>query len=575
MRMSRLFSQTRREAPAESDRTSYQLLVRAGYIQPLGSGVYALLPLGLRTLRRLNTLASRELEALDAQEVFLPPVQPTEIWADAVLNDARFDDPHGGEFRLARSYLPAMVELLRGQLRSYRQLPILLYHQPSRWDGAAPAFSGLLNSRNQVSLEVCGADASLEHLENQYETTRIGLGRALRALSINPLWIETDPVSQGASRAHAWFYPVQDGGQRALQCPGCAYAALESIARFRRPIPLAETPQPLEEIATPGCTTIDSLADFLNIPASRTAKAVFLVAVNRAVQPARETLVFAVVRGDRKLNETALLRHLGAQSLRPAADDEIRAVGAVPGYASPVGLDNVQVVVDSEIPLSPNLVSGANREGYHLKNVNFGRDYTAADVAEIAQAQSGDACPHCGGALDLREGVIIGRALLSSPEFTRLRGVQYLSEQGQTQTPSIGLYSLNLTRILACLAEEHHDERGLALPGAAAPYHVHLVVLPGKNNTAAEEAARQVIAELTAAGFELLIDDRSESAGVKFNDADLIGLPLRLTLSDRSLAAGGVEFKPRRKETGRTVPIEHLVEEVRDFLGRSGVPVNL
>jgi prolyl-tRNA synthetase len=217
-----------------------------------------------------------------------------------------------------------------------------------------------------------------------------------------------------------------------------------------------------------------------------------LVAVNRAVQPARETLVFAVVRGDRKLNETALLRHLGAQSLRPAADDEIRAVGAVPGYASPVGLDKVQVVVDSEIPLSPNLVSGANREGYHLKNVNFGRDYTAADVAEIAQAQSGDACPHCGGTLDLREGVIIGRALLSSPEFTRLRGVQYLSEQGQTQTPSIGLYSLNLTRILACLAEEHHDERGLALPGAAAPYHVHLVVLPGKNNTAAEEAARQV-----------------------------------------------------------------------------------
>ncbi len=575
MRMSRLFSQTRREAPAESDRISYQLLVRAGYIQPLGSGVYALLPLGVRTMRRVIALASRELEALDAQEVFLPPVQPTEIWADAALNDTRFDDPHGGEFRLARSYLPAMVELLRGQLRSYRQLPILLYHQPSRWDGSAPAFSGLLNSRNQVSLEVCGADASPERLENQYETTRGGLGRALRALSIQALWVESDPVSQGADRAHAWFYSVAGGGQRALVCPACAYAALEPVARFRRAIPVAEVPQPLEEIFTPGSTTIDSLAAFLGVPASRTAKAVFLVAVNRTVQPARETLVFAVVRGDRQLNETALLNHLGAQSLRPAGDDEIRASGAVPGYASPVGLRGVQVVVDSEIPLSPNLVAGANREGYHLKNVNFGRDYNAAEIAEIAQAQPGDGCPHCGAALELREGVLIGRALFSSPTFTRLRGVQYLSEQGQAQTPSIGLYSLNLTRILACLAEEHHDEHGLALPGAAAPYHVHIIILPGKSNSAAEDAARQVVSDLTAAGFELLIDDRSESAGVKFNDADLIGLPLRITISDRSLSAGGVEFKPRRKETGRIVALEQLVEEVRDFLGRSGVPVSL
>ncbi|MEN6408273.1 MAG: YbaK/EbsC family protein, partial [Anaerolineaceae bacterium] len=304
------------------------------------------------------------------------------------------------------------------------------------------------------------------------------------------------------------------------------------------------------------------LAEFLQIPAAKTAKAVFLMASIPDGQEVREQFVFAVVRGDMDVNETKLANAIGAQDLRPATEEEIRAVGAVPGYASPIGLKNVLVVVDDLVPQSPNLVAGANDEGYHLLHTNYGRDYTATIVTDLSAARDGDGCPLCGRPMRATRGVEVGNIFKLGTRYTDALGCTFLDENGASKPVVMGSYGIGVGRLLACAAEEHHDEKGLTLPISIAPYAVHLVRLASKSG-AAETAAEEIYTELQAAGIEVLYDDRIESAGVKFNDADLIGLPLRLTVGERALAQGGVESRRRATGESRLLPREGLVEAVR------------
>jgi prolyl-tRNA synthetase len=523
MRFNQLFIQTRREAPADLDLRGQQMLVRAGYIQPLNEGLYALLPLGQRSLRRLEARLESELGNLGGVSVDLPLENGT----------------------------AAVREIARSHLRSYRQLPVLLYSAGWRMDETQRRGGGLLGARASRVLECYIMEhdpVRQEQLSAEIAGSFLGL---LRELGLGVLGGEY-LTGAGVETGQVWLFPHPAGEETLLQCEECGYSAAPSAARFQRPAAPAEALASLEPVDTPNCKTIAALAQLLGIPESRTAKAVFLTA--------EETrLVFAMVRGDRDVNLAALRRILGADNLRPATDEEIRAVGAVPGYASPVGLRGARVIVDREIPETPNLVAGANQEGFHLRNVNYGRDYTAERVAEIAQACAGDACPECGEALVEVRGVRLASAQRYSPEYSAAAGLGYIDDTGKNQPPLLESYRFDLTRALGCLAEACCDEKGLRLPDAAAPFPIHIVVLDARN-AEVQAAARDLDARLLAAGVEALVDDRPDSPGVKFNDADLIGLPVRLTVSERALKQGGFELKRRGEENKEIISGDRILE---------------
>lgn len=539
MRMSRLFTQTLREAPAGTELPGQQFLLRAGYAAPVSAGIQAALPLAERSLQRLETACRQALALEDAQELSLPLAQPADLAPGTPFSDAA-----GRAMVIASDPLPALAALLPSHIRSYRQLPATLVSTGPTWQDLPRPRGGWLHGRYDRSLQVFTLCPDASTVNAAAERTILALRRLHERIQLPAHLLED---GEGAR----WFFPFPAGDDTALTCSECGYTASSAMARFRREDDSAEAPLPLEKVATPHCPTIDSLAQFLGVPAARTAKAVFLT----AEMPGGPQLIFVVVRGDRDLSEEKLIRLLGARSLRPATDAEIQAVGAVPGYASPVGLDGAWVIVDEEIPISPNRVSGANEEGYHLLNVTYGRDYTARQVADLALAPSGAPCPRCGAALREENGVFTARIAAVS-----LPGCTFVDETGQTRALRLLRVELPLYRLLACLAEAHHDERGLVLPPAAAPFDVFLVMLGSKTGQPETEAAA-LYDRLQEAGLDVLLDDRAESPGVKFNDADLIGAPLRVTVGERSLKAGGVEMKPRAGEI-TVLPLAEAAEKI-------------
>jgi prolyl-tRNA synthetase len=362
----------------------------------------------------------------------------------------------------------------------------------------------------------------------------------------------------GGSMAHEYMYLTSIGEDTILICDNCGYTANRQVARFRRPIPEVEEQKPVEKIATPGADTIETLARSLEIPKSGTAKALFQV----TTVGGSERFVLAVVRGDLELNETKLANAVGASGLRPALPEEIMAVGAEPGYGSPLGVKGAIVVVDDAIPASPNLVAGANEKGFHFLNVNYGRDFEADTVADIASAGDGSLCPECDDAMRAVRGVEVGNIFKLGTRFSEAFGASFVDADGRRKPVVMGSYGIGLGRLLACIAEEHHDENGLVWPVSVAPYHVHMVA------AGANETADGLYERLVSAGVEVLYDDRRESLGAKFKDADLIGVPVRLTLTPRSLQRGGVEIEARSDSTGSVVSIEEVVAAVNREISR-------
>jgi prolyl-tRNA synthetase len=361
----------------------------------------------------------------------------------------------------------------------------------------------------------------------------------------------------GGKVAHEFMYLTPIGEDTLIICDECTHMANRQIARFQKPAVVKEESKSIKKVATPGVTTIEDLAKFLNIPESKTAKAFFRMATITEGQKDVEKLVFAVVRGDMDVNETKLLNAVGAKSLRPAHDDEIREIGTVPGYASPIGIKGVILVIDDLITDSANLVAGANEEGHHLLNVNYGRDYQADIITDIAVAEEGYACPDCGAAMRSSKGVEVGNIFKLGTRYSEAMGCSFLDKDGEVKPVIMGSYGIGVGRLLACVAEEYHDEYGIIWPITIAPYHVYLVALQG-----GEEVAERLYADLQSANVEVLYDDREERAGVKFNDADLIGIPIRLTVSNRSLKAGGIELKLRRSTERMVIPQDEIISRV-------------
>lgn len=350
--------------------------------------------------------------------------------------------------------------------------------------------------------------------------------------------------------SHEYMYLTPIGEDTLLMCDSCGYMANRQIALFRKPEAEAEEMKELEKVETPGTKTIEDLAKFLEIPESRTAKAVFMVATITEGSEDVEKLVFAIVRGDMDLNETKLANAIKAKELRPALDEEIEAVGAVPGYASPVGIDGILVVVDDLVEKSANLVAGANEENYHLKNVNFGRDYSADVIEDIVTADEGSGCPNCGEEMHTSRGIEVGNIFKLGTKYTDALGATYQDKDGDEKPIIMGSYGIGSGRLLQSVVEEHNDEHGIIWPISVAPYHVHMVALRG-----GFEKAEELYQAMQAEGLEVLFDDRDETPGVKFNDADLIGIPIRVTVSERGLKNDSVEVKLRKESERSSVSV--------------------
>jgi prolyl-tRNA synthetase len=578
MRMTKLFSQTRREIPAEADCASHQLLLRAGFIRQLGTGIFSYLPLARRAMTRIENIMRQEINAIDGQEITMPVVQPAEIWQETGRwyqigsEMGRLKDRNQRDLVLAMTHEEVVADLVRGEIHSYRQLPALVYHIQTKFRDDPRPRAGLIRVREFTMLDSYSLDADSAGLDAQYQAHYDAYHRIYARCSLPVVAVQSDTGMMGGSLAHEYMYLAPVGEDSLLYCDACGYSANRQVARFDKPYPLAEAPLPLQKIATPHTKTIDDLAALLGIPTNRTAKAVFVIATSMdggsraADQLVNEQFIFVVIRGDMEVNETKLANVLRARGLRPATEEEIKAVGAVPGYASPIGLKKVRVVVDDLIPHSPNLVAGANEVGFHLGNTNYGRDYTADIVADIAAAGDAAACPNCHTPMRLNRGVEVGNIFKLGTRYSEALGCDYVDENGTAHPVVMGSYGIGVGRLLACVAEEHHDDKGLCWPVSVAPYPVHVVCLPSKTSQQPEIEATALVERLSAAGLEPLFDDRMESAGIKFNDADLIGLPYRITVSERSLKQGGVEFKPRTSSEVSILPLDGVLERLQQVL---------
>jgi prolyl-tRNA synthetase len=568
--MSKLFSRTLRETPAEAEIPSHQLLLRAGFIRQLAAGIFSYLPLARRSLTKIENIIRQEMDAIGGQEVSMPVVHPAEIWKetgrwyeiDAEMG--RFQDRSGRDMVLAMTHEEVVADLVRGEVHSYRQLPLMIYHVQTKWRDDPRPRAGLIRVREFTMKDSYSLDTDFEGLDVQYRAHYQAYFNIFHRCGLPVIAVKSDVGMMGGKLAHEFMYLAPVGEDTLMLCEGCGYSANRQVAVFRKPLLPHEEPLPIEKVATPEMKTIADLAEFLNIPESKTAKAVFLIATIPEGEDTREQFVFAVLRGDMELNENKLVNAIKAQALRPAMEDEIIAVGAVPGYASPLGLKDVLVVVDDIIPDSTNLVAGANQEGYHLRNVNYGRDYQADIVVDITAAQDGDACPECGAKMEAQRGIEVGNIFKLGTRYSEAMGAEFLDADGVSKSVVMGSYGIGSGRTLACVAEEYHDDNGLVLPVSVAPYQVHLVLLTGKGDEEPSDVAERLYLDLQAAGVEVLFDDRQESPGVKFNDADLIGLPIRLTVSQRSLKAGGVEFKRRDQVDRRVIIFDRIIPVVKD-----------
>ncbi|MEX1169647.1 MAG: proline--tRNA ligase [Chloroflexota bacterium] len=566
MRLSNLFFTTLRDDPADAEMPSHRLLVRAGYVRQLGSGIYSLLPLGFRVNKRVEQVVREEMDRIGCQEMEMPVVHPADIWRASGRYDAvgpelgRFKDRAGRDMVLAMTHEEVVGLLLADIVRSYRQLPMMVYHFQTKWRDEPRSRGGLIRVREFVMKDAYSIDRNDAGLDASYWAQHGAYERIFERLGLKTIAVSSDVGMMGGSQAHEFMVLNPAGEDVLVLCEACGYAANRQVAVIPRPLPPSEDPLPLEEVATPGTTTIATLAAFLGVGPARTAKAAFFMTGDGR-------LVTAIVRGDHEVNETKLFNAVKATGgMRPATVEEIRAAGMEPGYGSPIGAHDTFVVVDDVVAGSANLVAGANRAGFHYRNVNHGRDFMADLVTDLTTATEGDPCPTCGQPVILRNGIEVGNIFKLGTKYSDAFDATYLGEDGAAHRIVMGSYGIGIGRNVACIVEEHHDDKGIVWPAEVAPYAAHLVSIGAAREPRVNEVAEQLHTFSIEHGREILWDDRDESPGVKFTDAELLGMPWILTVSPRSLAAGGVEVTDRATGERST----RSIEDVEALLARSG-----
>ena len=573
--MSRLFGETLRQTPAEAETPSHQLLLRAGLVHQVAAGVYAFLPLAWRVLQHIERIIREEMDAEGGQELMMPAMHPVEIWQasgrDQAMKDIlfRFSDKRDREFVLGPTHEEVIVELFKRHVRSYRDLPLLVYQIQQKFRDEPRPRGGLIRLRQFTMKDLYSFDTDFDGLEVSYRKMYGAYTRIFQRCGVPTLPVLADSGAMGGRDTHEFIYLTEHGEDTCLLCPKCGYAANAEVAAFVKepahPPKAGAEPQPIQEIPTPGLYTIQALADHLGIPTSKTCKAVFY----SATYSDREEAVFVAIRGDMDVNEPKLRRALGAVDIHYMSEAEVVAAGFVPGSAGAVGLKGARIVADDLLPREANLVAGANKPDTHLLNVSYGRDWQADTVADIALAGEGSLCAAptggealCRTAMDTRRGIEMGQVFKLGTFYAEKLGATFLDAQGKQRPAVMGSYGIGTERLLAAVIEANHDERGIIWPLEIAPFQVHIVALqPNLDNV--RTTADDVYSRLQSDGVAVLYDDRDETPGVKFNDADLMGMPVRVTVSPRTLEKGSLEVKRRTEKDSDLVPLDGALPAIK------------
>jgi prolyl-tRNA synthetase len=559
MRLSLLFGKTQREIPGEAETVSHRLLLRAGMINQLTAGVYTYMPLAWRSARKIMDIIRDEMDAAGSQEIAMPVLQPIELWEKSGRGAAfgdnlfRLEDRKERTLALGPTHEEVVTDLASHYIQSYRDLPQRLYQIQTKLRDEPRPRGGLIRVREFIMKDMYSFDADEAGLEVSYQLMVQAYKNIYRRCGLKVMAIEADSGAIGGKASHEFMVVAESGEDEVIFCSGCGYAANKEKAVFNKGSVAPEEARPTEEVATPGKEAIEDVAAFLGLAEAQMLKCVFYVADGE--------FIIAVVRGDLEINEIKLKNTLKAAELRLAVAEEVKAAGLVAGSASPVGFSG-KVIADDSVVEGYNYVGGANVTGRHMRNLNLGRDFTAYKTADIASAAVGKTCARCGGTLDATRGIEVGHVFKLGTFLAETFGAVYTDAEGNQKPCIMGCYGIGVGRLLAAAIEQNHDDKGIIWPLPIAPYQVHLVGL-GLDNESVKAQAEKLYADLTASGIEVLYDDRAESPGVKFNDADLLGMPLRLTISPRSLDKGGVEVKRRSEKAFELVSVGDVVAAVK------------
>ena len=564
MRLSRMFGKTLRSEPAEAESISHRLMLKAGMVHQVSAGVYSYMPLAWKVLRKIENIIREEMDAAGGQEVRMPVIQPLELWEStgraSAFGDTLFKlkDRRDRPLCLAPTHEEVITQMAVQHIHSYKDMPQRPYQIQTKLRDEPRPRAGLMRVREFDMKDLYSMDVDQAGLDVSYDRMVQAYRNIYRRCGLPALAVEADSGAIGGKDSHEFILIAESGEDQIVRCDdGCGFAANMERASGVKPDQPKDGEQPLKEVATPGVKTIKGLADFLGVPESKTLKAVFYSADGE--------MVFVVIRGDLEVNDVKLKNLLRATDLRLATDEEVKAAGLVAGSASPVGRGDLKCVADDSIELGDNFVVGANKPDTHLLNANFPRDFRADVISDIAEVQAGQGCMLCGKPLYITRGIEVGHVFKLGTFFSESLGAHYLDRDGKQQPIVMGCYGIGVGRLMAAAMEQNHDERGIVWPGPIAPYDVHICAL-SLDRPGVAEAADALYDELVDSGLEVLYDDRDESPGVKFNDADLLGMPVRLTVSPRNLKQEAVEITDRATMQTRMSPLSGVVAEVKGLL---------
>ncbi len=564
MRSSQLFGKTLRQAPADAENISHKLLTRAGFIQQIAAGIFSFQPLGNRSITKIRNIIREEMDRAGGQEINMPVIQPRDLWEESGRAEtytpplARFEDRRERDMIIAPTHEETATAMARAGVTSYRDLPFTIYQIQTKFRDETRPRGGLLRVREFEMKDAYSFDADDEGMDRSFQAMVAAYKRIFKRCGLEVIMVEADSGGIGGKDSNEFVLLTDSGEDTILMSTESDYAANVEKAEFiKKAFPIGELGE-VEEFATPGIKTIDELAKVEGVSKSKTAKAVFY-SVDGEV-------VVVTIRGDYDVNETKLRNLLGGSEPRLATPEEVKAAGLVAGSASAVGLEGLKSIVDDSITMGSNYLAGANKEGFHLRNVNINRDFKADILGDIAEAKKGYLSPDGKGKLIARRGIEVGHVFKLGNVYSSKMGANYTDEDGGQNEILMGCYGIGVGRLLAAAVESNHDDFGMVLPQAIAPYEIYLAGL-NLNDADIAGKAEQLYESLQNAGYDVLFDDRDVPPGVKFKDADLIGVPLRVVISSRSLENGGVEVKARSSKDSEIVAETDLLEGVTKLLG--------
>ena len=568
MRMSKMLMPTLKEIPSDAEITSHQLMLRAGMIRKMASGIYNQLPMGIRVFRKVEDIIIEEMNAKGAQEISCALLVPAELWQESGRWDVmgpemfRLKDRNGRDYCLGPTHEETFTHIVRNEITSYKQLPLNLYQIETKFrDERRPRF-GVMRTRNFTMKDAYSFDADQEGLDKSYDDMFDAYTRIFARCELDNSPVQADSGAMGGSASAEFMVKSEVGEDEIVFCSGCDYAANIEKATSVNHEASTEEMKEMSEIETPNVHTIEELQEFFKMDAGQFAKTLIYYADGKTVA--------VVVRGDRDVNETKVANAIGgAVEFELASEDTIKAVtGAEVGFAGPIGIKADYLFIDQEVVDQRNVIVGANKTGYHIQNANFGRDFEG-QVGDFRNVQEGDKCPKCGQPLEIMRGVEVGHIFKLGTKYSESMGATFLDQNGKSQPIIMGCYGIGVERTVAAVIEQHHDENGIIWPLAIAPYHVVVVPVNVKKEEHLENAEK-IYKELEAAGVEVLLDDRNERAGFKFKDSDLLGIPMRITVG-KDIVDGKVEFKLRKEADKEIISVDEVLDRVKAEFAKNNV----